>query len=659
MSDIFYNLRGILRTNRFKYLFSLISISSLFVSYQINLSYILTGNRLNNFLDIVVSLPLVVIIGFAIFVIFFSRLKHLNLIRFYLIFSFFGVIYYIISKGNFSNINVYTLIYQSFVTSSIVISWIYLAIKSASYFKNSLLPVVLLFIASSFDYYLITDFNVLVFAISIFTFLTSFQSNSKFFNRLYLSLVSGYLLINFGLGLFQILNGKDLGLKYLGEINLSYKSFGVAKLEFFNNVYLRPYGLMIHSNLLGFLGVVSAFIFTRSEIGQNYYLKQSLYLISILLIFLSFSRMALLSFVVMLSYDLFKNINLNEIASLNFSKISNYFKKNFLLIIAFCIPVLSLILLFINRLKTSDIYRFADFNRFIELSGNLSLDQILFGTFIGSYPFLLKDNFVLENWQYQPVHNVFLNFVIWSGIVPLLLLIIYLYFSTKNKQNFSLDYDYVYATSFYDIQDINRRNEIKETLIANSKLNFITQTIIFSELEDNTELLGIKNLKIIRIKKRPTFATFVDFYNQNLKGKTMIFGNSDILLTNSLKNSNKYLAKNKIIALTRYEDTGTLSGENRDDLLSNKYYLSSDIWLINAVISPSKLDITLGVPGCDNRINYELFDKGFEILNPAKNLITRHIDSKAVKSWGNDQKLSGFLLFNSLDSDGIYQVIYH
>jgi hypothetical protein len=434
MSKLYQTLKIFLRSSKFRVLFAFSTILSLFIGYQLNLSYLILKARTNNFFDVLVSIPALILIAFFFYILIFINFKYQNLIRFYLAYSFLGLLIYIIFNDkllSFTFLDIFSLFYKFLITSAIFVSWIYLVIESQHYLDNKIIPIILFILAGLFDHYVISDILVIIFTISLFTFFSVWSEASIIIKKSYLSLVLVYIISNILLGFYQIISGFDFGLKWMGEVSLSVTTIGVAKLEIMDQVYVRPYGLMTHPNLLGFLGLICFYFSKTSESKVNVInpkLPKILSISGLILIVLSFSRMALIGLILILIFTTVFDKKINFDNKWNFQIIFKLLKSKFYSFILVLVPVFLLILLFIQRLSGSDRYRFADFNQFIELIGVLEIHQIMFGTFVSSYQYLLRDNFVLEMWQYQPVHNLFLNFLIWTGIFPFLVIIGYLYF---------------------------------------------------------------------------------------------------------------------------------------------------------------------------------------------------------------------------------------
>ncbi|NJS41792.1 hypothetical protein HC766_05710 [Candidatus Gracilibacteria bacterium] len=224
------------------------------------------------------------------------------------------------------------------------------------------------------------------------------------------------LITNILVSIYQIILGKSIGLYFIGEKYLYVEMIGVAKQSIFGSLILRGYGLMSHPNVLGFFGVILFWLYISSK-----NIKQQISSIfsreSVILILISFSRTALFCFLISITKNLFSKKNSTKIFSL--------------LILVFVLVI------FFSRFAESDNYRIEDTKRFIYTYSNSKVEEKLFGIGLGQYSSYLYKNFQLANWQYQPVHNLFLQLFFEIGLIPLILIfnITYYYTSKQNESN--------------------------------------------------------------------------------------------------------------------------------------------------------------------------------------------------------------------------------
>lgn len=175
-----------------------------------------------------------------------------------------------------------------------------------------------------------------------------------------------------------------------------------------------------------------------------------------------------------------------------------------------------------------------------------------------------------------------------------------------------------------------RKSEYDECLKRNVASGLFDRIFILVEPDDKEDKFHYLPHVVkgtcypLQISTRPTFRSFFNAIN-------VITDDDDI---NIIANSDIYFKDisftprfNECFALTRYEPTFFL---NRAD--------SQDVWMFRGRVNlPQYCDFGMGVPGCDNRIAYELRASGYEVTNPSLTIKTYHLHntptdhSKAVK----------------------------
>lgn len=103
--------------------------------------------------------------------------------------------------------------------------------------------------------------------------------------------------------------------------------------------------------------------------------------------------------------------------------------------------------------------------------------------------------------------------------------------------------------------------------------------------------------------------------------------NSDIFFDETI-NLARIIKPNQCYALTRYDWNGNGHARflNRAD--------SQDAWIFRGRIKKEMYsDFCLGVPGCDNRIAYEIKKAGYIILNPSKSIHALHYHASGERSY--------------------------
>lgn len=235
--------------------------------------------------------------------------------------------------------------------------------------------------------------------ISLFYFFKTQAKNKSIFPALLYGLLLGCF-FELILSLLQLSSRQSIQgwWYYLGERSFSIFTPGIAKAYFLGKEFLRPYGTFSHPNsLAGFYLLLYAFVLTNKRV-TNAFFKTCFLVIASALILVSFSRTAIVIYVL---------INLI------------YFAKNFFFchtcFVAKIIIALFLILFAFNI--TGDINSFQKRNDFAQKSLSIIAQKPFSGTGLGSYliaqhQFPQKFSIFFE----QPVHNIFLLIIAQLGI---------------------------------------------------------------------------------------------------------------------------------------------------------------------------------------------------------------------------------------------------
>ncbi|MFA6533241.1 MAG: O-antigen ligase family protein [Patescibacteria group bacterium] len=214
-------------------------------------------------------------------------------------------------------------------------------------------------------------------------------------------LLSG--LFEFFLSVYQLINKHSFQgiFYYFGERLLTLSTPGVAKASVQGIEFLRPYGTFSHPNsLAGFFVLLYFFVLIQKKFNRYLILKYSFLFVSSILVFISFSKVAIISYLILnILYSI-----LNTKISCRLCKISR-------------IIVLSVISLIFLQATTDPL----TINKRIELIKNsviIILNNPIFGVGLGSY---LIEQIKYPSKYYlffnQPVHNIFLLFISETGLV--------------------------------------------------------------------------------------------------------------------------------------------------------------------------------------------------------------------------------------------------
>lgn len=256
-----------------------------------------------------------------------------------------------------------------------------------------------------------------------------------------------FLIIIFFSGLFQlILCLFQLTFKhslqgffyFFGERLFNLSTPGIAKASINGIEFLRPYGTFSHPNsLAGFFLLLYFFVLTYKNFNQYLILKNLNLFVFLALVFISFSKTVILSFLILNFFYIFISFfkNKNNCYFCIFSKIIVFLTVSFIFLQAQTDPL--------TISKRIDL---------IKNSWQIILKNPIFGVGVGNY-LIAQSNFASKYFLFfnQPVHNIFLLFFAEFGIILGGLMMILLFPFIKNliKKNIFL-FLVVFLTGFFD-----------------------------------------------------------------------------------------------------------------------------------------------------------------------------------------------------------------
>ncbi len=217
--------------------------------------------------------------------------------------------------------------------------------------------------------------------------------------------------------------------------------------------------------------------------------------------------------------------------------------------------------------------------------------------------------------------------------------------SNFTKEEEIIEDKVILITQFYESSNTDRQNEILYCLKKNLENPIIEYVYIITEKDYDLNEFGIKNTeKIVQINigKRMKYSDVFDLVEKfNVKGYILL-ANSDIFFDKSLKNIFKsgLSTKKKVYCQLRFEFTDSnlykckIFGPRGD---------SQDSWLFhsNFNIEKSKRKIfnfELGIPACDNHINYLFSIMGFAVHNEPYFIRTYHNHKSEFRTYNSETK---------------------
>lgn len=191
---------------------------------------------------------------------------------------------------------------------------------------------------------------------------------------------------------------------YLGERALSISTPGVAKASLFGEQILRPYGTFSHPNSLGgFYVLLFAWILSiTTSTSRGVIAKISILIMSAMLVLISFSKAAIVTLgVVIVAYF--------------------YQRRTSIKACKLCLIARSCMILLVGAFFLSahgDVFSFEKRAMLIKQSFQIISKSPLWGTHFGHYLYAHADFATPYPYFFlQPVHNIFILFIMQSGVV--------------------------------------------------------------------------------------------------------------------------------------------------------------------------------------------------------------------------------------------------
>jgi len=204
---------------------------------------------------------------------------------------------------------------------------------------------------------------------------------------------------------------------------------------------------------------------------------------------------------------------------------------------------------------------------------------------------------------------------------------------------------------YFNSHNHMRNGEYLYCLHQNLANEYIKNVYLF--MEDDAELnFNSSKIKRVTLDKRPSYQDIFEYCNKHMKDEVCIVSNADIIFDDSLEHLKNIDMDKQFYALSRWE-ISTNDGKNWEIEPYNNS-ASQDVWIFKTPVltSDNMGTYTMGKPGCDNRITYDMRELGYTCRNPGKKIITIHFHPTNFRTYDvrTDRVAGPYLLVGPTDS---------
>jgi hypothetical protein len=150
------------------------------------------------------------------------------------------------------------------------------------------------------------------------------------------------------------------------------------------------------------------------------------------------------------------------------------------------------------------------------------------------------------------------------------------------------------------------------------------------------EYLKTKEVEIIFIKGRPSFASCFRLANELFPQNKVILSNADIYFNETLTQLEEYDLSKKFLAITRKElgVQGNLCYMRSWPARYGSSEASQDVWIFSTpVFIPKREDILLGTWHCESEIAFQAVHHGLKVINPYFSIDCIHLHLSQVRHY--------------------------
>lgn len=257
----------------------------------------------------------------------------------------------------------------------------------------------------------------------------------KFRQLVYVFLASG--LVQSCIAVFQYTKQSGLGLKYLAESPINLITTGVAKIDVDGTKIMRAYGTFPHPNVFAaFLLINIFFLYYIWTTKKHSFAKNCLlmiaYFVFLFALLLTFSRVVIF-ITLCLSLFYFAIILWQAIKN----KDKSLLKR--LIFIFFVLTILCLVFISLAKPEVFSHFKLSSKSEsfvlrkhYNETALSIIADYPLLGVGMGNFVWNLRIMFnLLADWTHQPVHNIYLLIASETGLISLIVFLMFVFILIK------------------------------------------------------------------------------------------------------------------------------------------------------------------------------------------------------------------------------------
>ena len=221
------------------------------------------------------------------------------------------------------------------------------------------------------------------------------------------------------------------------------------------------------------------------------------------------------------------------------------------------------------------------------------------------------------------------------------------------KEN-SESFIFITSVGFSKKSNQKRIEEYKMALKLNSKNIYIKKMIVFYDTDiKEGEREGEKNnfleflnsldkVEIHFIKGQLNFIEAISYSYKNFYNEKIILSNCDMFITNTIRKIKNVDLKDYFLCLTKWDiiDETTFEIANKKNQI---FDTCQDVWIYQANDYVNNIKdqkpIYLGKWNCENELARMLYENGYELINPCREIVTIHIHNENCRNQSQNQRI--------------------